>query len=274
MKRFVHCTHCNMLNGVDDSVRDGGTVFCKRCKKNFTFHSEDAHRISRKIRLICQCCGHEAEYDEYYMSLMDNRPKCFECSNEIVTDDEEQKRLRRIKEENNAAIEAKKSKEQRRENKKDDVAGKKDLFSLATLIDCIGFTFQALLAIAFLAAIIGGPIYLIVHGIRHPSEPKYVREITPSGKIHYSLDTPELHKLKKIAWEATKDYVLIAIQTPRTAKFPYIDVDKYVSEVSDGVFKVSAYVDYQNTFGATIRSYFTATVTRESGYKVVDFSVN
>ncbi len=265
MKRFVHCTHCNMLNGVDDSVRDGGTVFCKRCKKKFTFHSDDAHRISRKTRLICQYCGYEAEYDEYYMNLMDNRPKCFECSNEIVTDEEEQKRLRRIKEENNAAIEAKKERLATKESPVEhENASNKRPCAKVGMEEIIGNIFLWCMLFAVVASVIYGCFRCVRY---------FLSEERQQAKIA-AIKEEELHKERKVVWEAAKNYALVFIQTPRTARFPYIDVDKYVSEVSDGVFKVSAYVDYQNTFGATVRSYFTATVTRESGYKVTDFSVN
>ena len=64
---------------------------------------------------------------------------------------------------------------------------------------------------------------------------------------------PENIKLTVFLWSEIE--VKNNLKSPATAKFP-LDYENKVSDLGDGNFKVSSYVDSQNGFGATIRNYY------------------
>lgn len=64
------------------------------------------------------------------------------------------------------------------------------------------------------------------------------------------------------ARRAAIDYVQTRLKSPSTADFPLLDMRYAMLEC--GVWSVRSYVDSQNTFGATIRTNFTAIVERKA----------
>lgn len=69
------------------------------------------------------------------------------------------------------------------------------------------------------------------------------------------------------AWVCAQNIVEDYLKSPSTAKFCTFK-DATVTYLGDDKYKVRGYVDAQNSFGATIREYFTVTYTAtSSGYK-------
>lgn len=64
-----------------------------------------------------------------------------------------------------------------------------------------------------------------------------------------------------MAYVMSQDVVKKQLKSPATADFPYLSASG-VSSVPDGMcnFSISAYVDSQNSFGASIRTYYTAEI--------------
>ena len=73
------------------------------------------------------------------------------------------------------------------------------------------------------------------------------------------------------AWVAAKIEVENNLKSPKTASFPW-SYEEYVTKINDNIFKVRAYVDSENSFGANIRTNFSCTVefTGEDTYIVKD----
>ena len=73
-------------------------------------------------------------------------------------------------------------------------------------------------------------------------------------------------------WECGQNVVSESLKSPATAEFPSYS-DSYVEYIGDNEYRISAYVDAENSFGATIRQNFTVVLTlTESGY--TDATVN
>lgn len=76
-----------------------------------------------------------------------------------------------------------------------------------------------------------------------------------------STATNEAEKKQKIsAWTCAEKLVQDNLKAPSTAKFPLADVDKFVTSMGGSKYKVSAYVDSENSFGAKIRTNFSVTI--------------
>lgn len=65
------------------------------------------------------------------------------------------------------------------------------------------------------------------------------------------------------AYVIARNYVKLALKSPATADFPLFDETSI--NLGDGRFRSSSYVDSQNSFGATVRSNWTAVVKYNSG---------
>ena len=63
------------------------------------------------------------------------------------------------------------------------------------------------------------------------------------------------------AWVMTKQFVLERLKAPSSASWPWFD-SSFVSDLGGGRFRVVAYVDAVNSFGAKLRSHFVAVVAR------------
>ena len=61
-----------------------------------------------------------------------------------------------------------------------------------------------------------------------------------------------------MAWVMTQQFIKDQLKAPSTAKFPW--TANAVTYLGDGRYRVTAYVDSQDSFGAMIRMNFTATV--------------
>lgn len=68
------------------------------------------------------------------------------------------------------------------------------------------------------------------------------------------------------AWVCMQNIVSAKLKNPAGAKFPSYK-SSYVTSLGSNDYKIEAYVDATNGFGATIRTYFTCTLTLTgSGY--------
>jgi hypothetical protein len=86
---------------------------------------------------------------------------------------------------------------------------------------------------------------------------------------------------QNMAFIQCKDHVRARLKAPSTAKFPFSEFS--VSTVSPLTYKVSSYVDAQNSFGAQIRSNYICTIKRSApqgdrndprSWTLVDVSIN
>jgi len=75
----------------------------------------------------------------------------------------------------------------------------------------------------------------------------------------------------KEAWTSAQIAVENNLKSPSNTKYPW-GYDEYVTKINDDTFKVKAYVDSENSFGATVRTNFSCTVefTGEDTYIVKD----
>jgi len=273
MKKYVLCPFCNVFNEFNDSkMNDDSKLQCVKCNKQFKFDKSKSISIDECRKLICPYCGHENEYDKRdieYM-ILKGHATCYECTHDFGFDLKTQSNLKNIKKANKS-MQEKKFKtilpdhsltDNIVETKRPVQFQEKPSSIKETLADLAYFTFViSILLVMISLPILGG--YLIY---RHFNSPEHVQERIEAQRKE------ELHNEKKAAWEAVKSQVRISMFTDPTAHFPHIDVDEYVDETKPGVFEESAYVDCQNAFGAKTRKRFHATVSREAGYKVTDFS--
>lgn len=79
------------------------------------------------------------------------------------------------------------------------------------------------------------------------------------------------------AWIYAQEFVKRALKSPRSAKFEFGAVAKgSVKYLGNDTYSVDSYVDAENSFGASIRTYFSLKVqSREDGWYLVgdiDFS--
>jgi hypothetical protein len=73
------------------------------------------------------------------------------------------------------------------------------------------------------------------------------------------------------AWNVCRDRVMSSLKAPSTAKFPTLDRD-FVREHENGNWRVAAWVDAQNAFGAMIRTHFICILRYEGNrWQVKDF---
>ena len=79
----------------------------------------------------------------------------------------------------------------------------------------------------------------------------------PSGSSSPKPPAPKHDAVS--AWTMSQKFVEDRLKAPRTAKWPWGYTD-YVTHLGDGRYRIKAYVDSQNAFGALIRTHFTAEV--------------
>lgn len=64
-----------------------------------------------------------------------------------------------------------------------------------------------------------------------------------------------------MAWSMAKQFIEPRLKSPSTAEFPWPHTDSMVFPTGKGcTYQIKSYVDAQNSFGATIRSHFTAKI--------------
>ena len=68
------------------------------------------------------------------------------------------------------------------------------------------------------------------------------------------------------AYVMAQDFVEAELKAPKTADFPYSG-DADIQYSGDGRYTINSYVDSENSFGATIRTYFTAVVKYQGNQK-------
>jgi len=66
------------------------------------------------------------------------------------------------------------------------------------------------------------------------------------------------------AFVMSQEFVKERLKAPSTADFPWYD-ESFVTDLGGGRFRVSAYVDAQNSFGAKIRSKYTCILKSTDG---------
>ena len=75
-------------------------------------------------------------------------------------------------------------------------------------------------------------------------------------------------------WVEAEDIVKNNLKSPSTAKFPFSFSDGDITEIADNTFKVTSYVDSENSFGAKIRSNFSITILKSGDkYTYKDLSI-
>ena len=75
------------------------------------------------------------------------------------------------------------------------------------------------------------------------------------------------------AWVCAQDVVESRLKAPSTADFCSYP-EATVTDLGNNEYRIEGYVDAQNSFGATIRSHFTVTLTLTgSGYKNATCSI-
>ena len=72
------------------------------------------------------------------------------------------------------------------------------------------------------------------------------------------------------AWVMTQQFVKSHLKCPSTAKFPWAGATAIKYE-GEGMYKVTSYVDSQNSFGAMIRTPFFCIVSEVNGEWVLDW---
>ena len=75
------------------------------------------------------------------------------------------------------------------------------------------------------------------------------------------------------AFVMSKEFVIKRLKAPSTADFPWYD-ESFVTDLGGGEFRVSAYVDAQNSFGAKIRSNYTCVLKSTDGNNWTLESIN
>lgn len=79
---------------------------------------------------------------------------------------------------------------------------------------------------------------------------------------------------KRDAWVCAIDVVENRLKSPSTADFCSYP-EATITDLGNNRYRIKGYVDAQNSFGATIRSNFTVTLTlTESGYKEASCTIN
>jgi len=75
-----------------------------------------------------------------------------------------------------------------------------------------------------------------------------------------------LNKTKAEIFAKSQAYVSLFLKAPSSAKFPAIsDPGVLITSLGNGVWKVSAWVDAQNSFGVFIRNWYSCTVMKRVG---------
>lgn len=97
---------------------------------------------------------------------------------------------------------------------------------------------------------------------------KRIKNEQNSNSNNKSSQVPSSNKGSRSsdAWVCAQDIAKSSLRSPSTAKFcSYVDASITCTGGND--YTVSGYVDAENGFGATVRSYFTVTLTlTEKGY--------
>ena len=77
------------------------------------------------------------------------------------------------------------------------------------------------------------------------------------------------------AFTVSKDFVEKQLKCPSTSDFPWYD-DSFVTELDNGSYRVSAYVDAQNSFGAMIRNKYYCIVypIREGQWRLISIFIS
>lgn len=79
---------------------------------------------------------------------------------------------------------------------------------------------------------------------------------------------------KRDAWVCAIDVVENRLKSPSSADFCSYP-EATITDLGNNRYKIQGYVDAQNSFGATVRSKFTVTLTlTESGYKEATCTIN
>jgi hypothetical protein len=69
------------------------------------------------------------------------------------------------------------------------------------------------------------------------------------------------------AWVAAKDVVIQNLKSPSTAKFGWQNPEEIVTDLENRTFRVKAWVDSQNSFGATVRTKFVCDLAYLGNYQ-------
>lgn len=108
----------------------------------------------------------------------------------------------------------------------------------------------------------------LVSGIPVPSGPDWGQLIAEARTLDPQGDEKDLWRTLRFAAE---DVMRASLRSPSTAEFPWRNSEWRVAQVDADSYVVSSYVDAQNGFGATIRSYMD--VVFQVGSETVELEV-
>lgn len=80
---------------------------------------------------------------------------------------------------------------------------------------------------------------------------------SPSEDRSSSVEDDDVHG----AWAYAQQFVKQDLKAPSTAEFPFGGY-RHVQPLGDGRYRVTSYVDAQNSFGAALRTHFEAVLRR------------
>jgi hypothetical protein len=94
-----------------------------------------------------------------------------------------------------------------------------------------------------------------------------VASSTCGGNLDSDSSEPveKVYHDKLTAWVMTKEFVEKRLKSPSSADWGWQSYSDRVSHLGDGRYKVKAWVDSQNSFGAQIRTNFVAIVSWQGG---------
>lgn len=113
---------------------------------------------------------------------------------------------------------------------------------------------SALLLLACLGLIVGTSDAIQDWSKRPASAPKTTQ----------SARTPSIDMSVVMAWTACQDFVRDRLKSPSTAKYQRGVASDFVRRLGSGMYEARAWVDSQNSFGATLRTNFEC-VVRDAG---------
>lgn len=113
-------------------------------------------------------------------------------------------------------------------------------------------------------------IMLIIIAIFSPKDQKTSitkhPDYVPFSEIEKRMKSPDCWKTQDdpiMAYIKMKKFVKNRLKAPSTAKFPGV-FDNHVRYIGDQTYVIASFVDSQNSFGATLRIYFTGAIKQVS----------
>lgn len=88
---------------------------------------------------------------------------------------------------------------------------------------------------------------------------------TGNGERNYADASTSQTSNKFLAYNYAEDFVKKRLKSPSSAEFPGVsEKNQHIQELGNHKYKITSWVDSQNSFGAMIRSRFSCTIIFES----------